>query len=242
MPGNRLLLSEIQKVRGIAALAAGRPDDAMDRLLRTFDPGGGDHHFMEQYWALPDLAEAARASGRLDEARRVLAALDQLADPVSGIRIALAYTRAVLAPEEAADPLFAAALAEDLTPWPLEQARLNLAYGRHLRRRLRITDSRAPLRLAAELFDRLGATPWLEQARSELRATGAKVATNAAGPATLTGQELQIARLAAEGLSNREIGQRLYLSPRTVSSHLYKIFPKLGITNRTQLAAALSNR
>jgi DNA-binding CsgD family transcriptional regulator len=242
MPGNRLLLSEIQKVRGIAALAAGRPDDAMDRLLEAFEEGGSRHHFIEKYWSLPDLAEAARASGRLDEARLVLAALDRLDDPVAGIRIVLAYTRAVLAPDDEAEPLYAAALAEDLGPWPLEQARLNLAYGRHLRRRQRITESRAPLRLAAELYERLGAAPWLAQARAELRATGAKVAESPGGLETLTGQELQIARLVAQGLSNREIGQRLFLSPRTVGSHLYKIFPKLGITNRTQLATALDNQ
>jgi DNA-binding CsgD family transcriptional regulator len=239
LPGNRLILAAIQKVRAIAALAAGRPHDAMERLLSIYDPASAHHHFLYQYWSLPDLVEAAQASGQVDRARPILAALDRVAEPVTAVRIVLGYARAVLAPDEEAENLFAAALAEDLTAWPMEQARLNLSYGRHLRRHKRITESRAPLRLAAELFDRLGAAPWLAQARSELRATGAKVAVNAAGPATLTVQERQIALLAAEGMSNREIGQRLFLSPRTVSSHLYKIFPKLGITSRTQLHAAL---
>lgn len=239
LPGNRVILAAIQKIRGIAALAAGRPEDAMERLLSTYDPASADHHFLYQYWSLPDLVEAARASGQIERARPILAALDRVAEPVTAVRIVLAFARAVLAPDEEAETLFAAALAEDLAAWPLERARLNLAYGRYLRRRMRITESRAPLRLAAELFDRLRATPWLAQALAELRASGVKGPVRAAGPSTLTSQERQIARLAADGLSNREIGQRLFLSPRTISSHLYKIFPKLGITNRAQLNAAL---
>jgi DNA-binding NarL/FixJ family response regulator len=90
------------------------------------------------------------------------------------------------------------------------------------------------------LFDVIGAAPWAEQAQAELRAAGGRTARR--GPTTadlLSPQEVQIARLAAEGLSNREIGQRLYLSHRTVGSHLYRIFPKLDITSRSQLASRL---
>jgi DNA-binding NarL/FixJ family response regulator len=100
--------------------------------------------------------------------------------------------------------------------------------------------SRAPLREAIELFDVLGATQWSDRARQELRASGETL-----GPRRpdarhqLTAQELQIAGLAARGLSNREIGERLFLSHRTIGSHLYRIFPKLGITSRTQLRDAL---
>jgi DNA-binding NarL/FixJ family response regulator len=96
------------------------------------------------------------------------------------------------------------------------------------------------LRDAIDLFDALGATRWSERARQELRAAGEKI-----GPRTqdardrLTAQELQIAELAAEGLSNREIGERLFLSHRTIGSHLYRVFPKLGITARAQLRTAL---
>jgi len=100
---------------------------------------------------------------------------------------------------------------------------------------------RAPLRAAQITFDLIGARSWGDQTRSELRAAGER--TQAQGLSTqdaLSAQELQIARLAAEGLSNREIGERLYLSPRTVGSHLYNIFPKLDVTSRVQLAARLS--
>ena len=83
---------------------------------------------------------------------------------------------------------------------------------------------------------------WAEQARVELRAAGERVAVRTSTTQDLlTAQELQIARLAAEGLSNREIGERLFLSPRTISTHLYRIFPKLDITSRGQLAARLTN-
>jgi DNA-binding NarL/FixJ family response regulator len=91
------------------------------------------------------------------------------------------------------------------------------------------------------VFDSLGATPWSERARQELRATGEKSRRRTPDARDeLTPQELQIAQMAAQGLSNREIGQRLYLSHRTVGSHLYRIYPKLGLTSRTELAPVLS--
>jgi DNA-binding transcriptional ArsR family regulator len=126
-------------------------------------------------------------------------------------------------------------------PMPIEQARLELAYGSWLRRQRRLAESRQPLRSAQMTCELIGATTWAQQARAELRAAGERLSTN--GPAArelLSAQELQIARLAADGLSNREIGERLFLSPRTVSSHLYRIFPKLGISSRGQLASRLN--
>jgi DNA-binding NarL/FixJ family response regulator len=100
-----------------------------------------------------------------------------------------------------------------------------------------------PLRTARDGFDALGVVSWGDRARSELRAAG--VTSRRRAPEArerLTAQELQIARMAAEGLSNREIGERLYLSHRTVGSHLYRIFPKLSISSRAQLSAALDGR
>jgi len=123
------------------------------------------------------------------------------------------------------------------------RARLLLAYGAWLRRQRRVAESRAPLRAAREAFDALGAVPWGERARQELRAAGE--ASHHRTPRAwdrLSPQELQIARLAADGLSNREIGQQLYLSHRTVSSHLYRVFPKLGISSRSQLRTVLDSR
>ena len=104
-----------------------------------------------------------------------------------------------------------------------------------------MTQSRSPLREAAETFDALGLLRYAERARRELRASGERVRSRVSGGwAQLSPQELQIAQLAAEGLSNREIGEQLYLSHRTVESHLYRLFPKLGVTSRAQLRDALS--
>ena len=118
--------------------------------------------------------------------------------------------------------------------------RAQFAYGAWLRRQHRMTESRAPLRAAAQTFDALGQLRFAERARRELRASGEVPRRRVAEAwAQLTPQELQIAQLAAEGLSNREIGERLYLSHRTVGSHLYRLFPKLGVTSRGQLRDAL---
>ena len=99
------------------------------------------------------------------------------------------------------------------------------------------------LRAARDTFDALGSIPWDEQARRELRASGERSRRRSREARDqLTAQELQIAELAAAGLTNREIGQRLFLSHRTISTHLYRVFPKLGITSRVELSAALAAR
>jgi DNA-binding CsgD family transcriptional regulator len=129
----------------------------------------------------------------------------------------------------------AAALATSLPPF--QQARGELLYGEWLRRERQREDARRHLRAALELFRQLGAAPWEERAAAELRATGET--TRKRDPATLdqlTSQELQIAGLVAEGLTNREIAGQLFLSPRTIDYHLRKVFSKLAITSRTALA------
>ena len=191
------------------------------------------------------LAEAAVRADRRDDARAVIADLEEVArtTPSATLRVQLSYARAVLADDEDAERLYLAALAEDLVRWPWTKARLELAYGSWLRRQRRVAESRAPLRAARTTFDLIGAAGWAEHARAELRATGERLATgegdarDRSAAETLSAQELQIARLAAQGLSNKEIGQRLFLSPRTIGSHLYRIFPKLNISSRTQLAS-----
>jgi DNA-binding CsgD family transcriptional regulator len=152
----------------------------------------------------------------------------------------LLYARAVLADDDAAETLYRAGLNTDLTRWPWPKARLNLAYGTWLRRHRRVVEARGPLRSAQTVLELIGAPRWADQARAELRAAGerppvGRIVLND----LLSAQELQIARMAAQGLSNRQIGERLYLSPRTVGSHLYRIFPKLNITSRSQLAVHL---
>jgi DNA-binding CsgD family transcriptional regulator len=154
--------------------------------------------------------------------------------------VQLRYAKAVLADEEHAEPLYENAMKVGGDGWPFYAARAQLAYGAWLRRQRRMTESRAPLREAAQSFDALGLLRYAERARRELRASGEAPRRRVPEAwAQLTPQELQIAQLAAEGLSNREIGERLYLSHRTVGSHLYRLFPKLGVTSRTQLRDVL---
>jgi DNA-binding CsgD family transcriptional regulator len=143
------------------------------------------------------------------------------------------------APEEA-ERLFLAALAADLTRRPFIRARTELAHGEWLRRQRRATESRPHLRAARDTFDALGTAPWSERARHELRAAGERSGERrAVSSDILTAQELQIAQLAADGLTNREIGKRLYISHRTVGAHLAKIYAKLGATSRVQLHTVL---
>jgi ATP/maltotriose-dependent transcriptional regulator MalT len=162
--------------------------------------------------------------------------------PAVWIELHLRHARALLARGGAeAQRYFDEALAADLGRWPLQRARLLLAYGEWLRRQRRIAESRAPLRTARDAFDTLGCASWSARARRELRASGeSSRRRDPAARDQLTAQELQIAQLAAQGLSNREIGQQLFVSHRTVGTHLYRVFPKLGITARGELGVALS--
>ena len=152
-------------------------------------------------------------------------------------RLGLAFAEALLADDETR---FQALLESDLDGWPFDHARIQLAYGAWLRRHRRYVASRAPLREAAAGFDALGARSYAGRARAELAASGEQRRTREPEARdALTPQELQIATLAARGMTNRQIGQSLYLSHRTVSSHLYRIFPKLDVSSRAQLGVAL---
>jgi ATP/maltotriose-dependent transcriptional regulator MalT len=236
------MLALVQQARVVADLADGRHADAYAQLRRSFDPADVAYHPIIRCWLIGELAEAASHSGQQAEARVLLEELERLSADTGFpyLQASLAYARPLLAADEEAEQLFQAGLTTDLAAWPFLRARLLLAYGAWLRRRRRVAESRAPLRAAREAFDALGAVPWGERARQELRASG--VTSRRRVPETrdqLTPQELQIAGLAAEGLSNREIGQQLYISHRTVAYHLRRIFPKLGVTSRTQLHAAV---
>ena len=242
LAGVRFILVATQQTRGVAALLAGRADQALDHLLRTFDATDPMYHPSMSTWALADLVDAAVLAGRAEAVRPLLDGVElratQLPSPM--LQLNLRYARAVLADGDSAGPLFDAALAADLSAWPLARARLLLAYGTWLRRQRRNADARGPLRAARDGFDALGATHWGQRAREELRASGEASRRRAVFARDhLTPQELQIATMAARGLTNREIGQHLYLSHRTIGSHLYRVFPKLGITARSQLSEAL---
>jgi len=242
--GASFLLIAVQMARGASALGAGRHAEAYEHLRRVFDPADPAHHPHRYSRAIGDLADAAVHAGREEDARAVLKELSPLADqtPSPWFHIGLRYARPLLADEDA-EALFQTALDADLTGWPYDRARLLLAYGSWLRRHRRIAEARAPLRAARDGFDALGAIAWGERARQELRASGETSRQRTSGAwDQLTPQEAQIAQMAAEGLTNRQIGQQLYLSHRTVGSHLYRIFPKLEITSRAQLRAVLDRR
>jgi len=240
--GARAVLAVVQLARGLNALGAGRHAEAYAHLRRMFDPADPAHHHMESCWAIGSLAEAAAHSGHRDEARELMERLEPLMreTPSPWFHVAMRHARALLAADADADALYCEALGADLTRWPFERARLEMAYGAWLRRRRRVAESKAPLRTARDAFDAFGANLWGERARQELRAAGeaSRRRTSDVRDA-LTPQELQIAQMAAEGMSNKEIGQHLFLSYRTVGTHLYRLFPKLGITTRSHLRRAL---
>ena len=236
-------LSLVAFARGRAALAAERPGEAYHDLVRMFDPADAAHEPYVSGWALADLVDAAvRGDGDLDLVRGLLSEWEEIAADTSAphLEVQLAYTSALLADSATAEQRFQVAMKSGAMGWPFYAARAQLAYGEWLRRQRRAMDSRVPLREAAHAFDALGMQRFADRARRELRASGERARRRVPEAWTdLSPQELQIAQLAAEGLSNRKIGERLYLSHRTVSTHLHRLFPKLGITSRTQLRDVL---
>ena len=194
-------------------------------------------------WALSELIEAATRTGNAELAKGALARLVEHTDACDG-DWALgihARARALLSEGEAADPLYREAIERlGRTRLRPELARAHLLYGEWLRREGRRRDAREQLRSAHRMFTDIGMEAFAERARRELQATGATVRKRKAETRDdLTAQERQIARLARDGLSNPEIGARLFLSPRTVEWHLNKVFTKLGIRSRMALHDAL---
>jgi DNA-binding CsgD family transcriptional regulator len=236
------MLSLVMQVRAVAALAGGRFEEAFDHLHRVFDPADIAHHPYARLRLLGYLTDAGVGCGRLDAVRAMAEKLTPLLASTGSpaLRIGLAYTSALLADDSTAEALFVTALGRDLAGWPFDRARLHLAYGRWLRRTRRPSESRTHLRAAITTFDALGTAPWAEFARRELRASGETLRRADDARDRLTPQEIQIAQLAAEGLSNRDIAARLFLSPRTVGTHLYRIYPKLGVSSRAELARLMS--
>jgi DNA-binding CsgD family transcriptional regulator len=238
--------AETRHARGLIDLAAGRYDDAYEQFRHLYDRDHPSYHPTVAGWAVSDFVDAALRTDHVRETADVLHGLeaDTVRMKMPWWRIGLAYGRARLAGQvgdpAAIEAAFDYALAMDLARWPLARARLALAHGICLRRQRRVAESRAELRSARDAFDLIGVRYLADRAQKELGASGDTARHRGIDVLDqLTPQELQIARLAAEGLSNREIGTRLYLSHRTVGSHLYRVFPKLGITSRAQLHTAL---
>jgi DNA-binding NarL/FixJ family response regulator len=221
-------------------LGYGRIADALARLEAAAGSPARYHTNITRM--APDQVEAAVRLGRPDRAADAVARFSRWAPLVGQPWAAALQARcqALTASDDDAEQHYQRALRlHEQDTRPLDQARTQLAYGEWLRRAKRRRDARVHLHAALRTFQSLGAQPWADRAHTELTATGASVPASVAPDvlAALTPQELQIARLAARGLPNRDIAAQLFLSPRTVAYHLYKAYPKLGIASRGELTA-----
>jgi DNA-binding NarL/FixJ family response regulator len=229
---------------GLLELGLGRVEEAIGLLTRV--AGSVQAHGLRQptvvQWA-PDLIEALVRSGRREEAVELLASFEEAAE--SGLSTwalgAAARCRGLLAGDEFEAEFARALELQQALGASFEVARTELCLGERLRRSRRRKEARIVLRSAIERFERLAAAPWAERANTELRASGETVAPGGViATNELTPQELQVALAVAKGATNREAGAALFLSPKTVEAHLGRIYRKLDIRSRTELAALLA--
>ncbi len=235
--GARLLGRRTARALALLDLGLGQPSAALDRLLGSVLDMRPESDYVFVL-GVPDAVEAASRSQRLDEVASHLDRYRQCFAPTSNrARLALLARCEALVDGVDAERHFrdAVELSDALSPF--DRARTELLYGEWLRRHRRRIDARFHLRAALEIFQQLATTPWEARARSELRASGETARKR--DPSTrdqLTPQELQISRLVASGKSNPEVAAQLFLSPRTIDYHLRKVFTKLEIASRADLA------
>ncbi|MEV6865534.1 AAA family ATPase [Streptosporangium subroseum] len=224
---------------GLLALGEDASGEAFTELMHLVDRGSPRSNDFVAFAMLPDLVEAAVRAGHPEAARRVVAAMEPQTGGINGpAALSLEHRyHAILADDAHAESHYRSALADGgLDQRPFDRARTEFLYGEWLRRNQRRTEAQRMLRAAGETFEALGAAPWARRAVARFHAAGGAVPRHRrAVAALLSPQELEVSRLAAKGLSNREIGGRMHLSPRTVGSHLYRAFPKLGISARAEL-------
>jgi DNA-binding CsgD family transcriptional regulator len=231
---------------GLLELGLGNHDEAIEHLERV--ERLTEHHEMREPIVLqqtPDLIEAYVRAGRTTEARDALAHFERQARATgrTWTFAAAARCRGLVADADDLEAEFDDALTRhERTPTPFELARTELCYGERLRRSFGTTEARKRLRSALATFDRLGAAPWAERARVELGATGERRRRGQARQWELTPQEMQVAAIVARGATNREASAALFLSPKTIEAHLSRIYRKLGIRSRTELAHLLGER
>jgi DNA-binding CsgD family transcriptional regulator len=233
-----LFFSSSEWALALLELGLGRAADALSRLNSLTDKKLGNFHPAVVFWSAPDLIESAARAGNHERAREALKSYESwaLASNIPRVLSTLARCKGLLAEGPEAETHFQQAVDLPIANHPFDQARAEFLFGEFLRRERRRIDAREHLRTAVEIFGRLGAEPWEERARRELRATGEKARRR--DPSTLaqlTPQELQITRLVAAGSSNKEVAAELFLSPRTIDYHLHKVFLKLGIASRAEL-------
>jgi DNA-binding CsgD family transcriptional regulator len=232
-------------VRGLAALGHDEFEEAYQQASLISPPGNLEPYNPVALRVLLDLVDAALHTGRHAEAAAHVAAMAEanLAAKSSRLALVSGAAAAMVAHDDTALELFHRTLAKPgIERWQFDLARVRLAYGERLRRRQRMADARLQLNAALAIFECLGARPWVVRTSAELRATGQtkpRAGDNVLD--RLTPQELEIVRLAASGLTNKQIAERLYLSPRTVGGHLHRAFPKLGVATRAALRDALAS-
>jgi ATP/maltotriose-dependent transcriptional regulator MalT len=241
--GMRALRFYACHVRTIAALGHGDYESAYQNAIEISPAGELTPHVPHALWLILELVEAAIRTGRNAEAAAHLAAVRDARVAEISPRLALVATAAaaMYSNDDEAQALFENALATPQADrWPFDMARVQLTFGERLRRMKMPSDARLHLTAALEAFRHLGAQPWEARASAELRATGLIVEPSEDAALSLTPQQREIAMLAAAGLTNKQIGERLFLSHRTVATHLYQLFPKLGVTSRAALRDALT--
>lgn len=218
-------------------LADGDARGAWNEVRVLFDDDGGPTHPHLSYQALGHYAASAARAGELEHLAAVIAAAERrMPRPRAFHRLQLARARALVGGDDAEPWHLRAIRTRGAAQWPLELAHARLEWGAWLRRRHRLAEARDQLQQALSLLERLGARVSAELAASELRAAGVAVHDpEQSAWSSLTPQEREVVRLAATGLTNQEIAAALFLSPRTVSTHLYNAFPKLGVSSRGQL-------
>jgi DNA-binding CsgD family transcriptional regulator len=224
---------------GRLELGLGRPAEALAHLEAVQHGGKGVSHPLVRLTSAPDLVEAAARAGRQETSHAAMEAFDgwARASDSDWMRSALERMRGLLAGGDDAEAHFEASLEAIGDRFPFDGARTRLVLGEWLRRARRRSDAREHLRAAHAVFEALGAQPWADRARLELRATGEAGPRSASSTLDgLTPQELGIARLVADGATNKEIAAQLFLSVRTIEYHLHKVFTKLGIASRHALA------
>lgn len=238
---SRSVTARARHALGLAALADADYLTAYGQLRQLFTDDGAAWHYHVSYLGVADLAAAAARAECRTEARALLERIQAGVDGTPSPRLDQLLDRAwgLLADPGSLDTYFEKALSDPVGDlWSFERAQLRLDYGEWMRRHRRINDAKPILTAALEVFRQLRARPWVRRAEAELRACGVALPAGPAAPDVLrqlTSQQRQVIYLAAQGHTNREIAGRLFLSPRTVASHLYHSYPKLGISGRHQL-------
>jgi len=231
------LAAWIHHVAGSIALAENRNTTAYAELAELFDESGLPLHAYASYLALADYAEAAVLTGRIHQARAHLSRIVGHLPGSAGPRLTqlVAHADAVLNPDTAG-ARYGEALADPAgNRWPFERARLRISYAGWLRRHRRRRDCQHQLAAALTVMQDLGAAPWVDLCTRELRAAGVRPQSSSVQTGTLSSQEHNVVYLVSEGYTNPQIATILNLSVRTVSNHLYRSFPKLGVTSRHQI-------